>query len=252
MNPQARLFGIPINALRMDQAVDTLAAWLNNAPTRCRYVVTPNINHIVRLHEDIAFRATYVDADLVLVDGRPVVWTARLLGQKIPEVVPGSDLVPSLFTRMAAPDGMRVYLLGAAPGVAECAARIIETRWPQIRVVGHHSPPRGFEHDAAYCTQLIKNINSTVPDLLVVGLGAPKQELWVHRHRGALQTKVALCVGATIDFLAGAKPRAPTWVRHIGMEWCHRVVTEPRRLASRYARDALIYPRHVWQEWRRL
>jgi N-acetylglucosaminyldiphosphoundecaprenol N-acetyl-beta-D-mannosaminyltransferase len=88
--------------------------------------------------------------------------------------------------------------------------------------------------------------------VLIVGLGAPKQELWVHQHRGELRAKVALCVGATIDFLAGERNRAPLWMRHAGLEWLYRVLGEPRRLAARYARDAIIFPRLVAQEWWRL
>jgi N-acetylglucosaminyldiphosphoundecaprenol N-acetyl-beta-D-mannosaminyltransferase len=87
---------------------------------------------------------------------------------------------------------------------------------------------------------------------LVIGLGAPKQELWVHRHQHELQAKVALCVGATIDFLAGHRRRSPLWMQRAGLEWLHRVMSEPRRLAARYARDAWIFPQLVWREWRRL
>ena len=90
------------------------------------------------------------------------------------------------------------------------------------------------------------------PDVLVVGLGAPKQELWVHKHRERLTAKVALCVGATIDFLAGERRRAPAWMQEAGLEWLYRVASEPRRLAARYAKDALIFPRLFAREWWRL
>jgi N-acetylglucosaminyldiphosphoundecaprenol N-acetyl-beta-D-mannosaminyltransferase len=147
---------------------------------------------------------------------------------------------------------LRVFLLGAAPGVAREAASRIERDWPSVHVVGTYSPPAGFEHDPQESAEMLAAIASASPDLLVVGLGAPKQELWIHRHRHELSTKVALCVGATIDFLAGHRRRSPVWMRRIGLEWLHRVLSEPRRLAGRYARDAWVFPRLLWREWQKV
>jgi N-acetylglucosaminyldiphosphoundecaprenol N-acetyl-beta-D-mannosaminyltransferase len=116
--------------------------------------------------------------------------------------------------------------------------------------VGTYSPPSGFEDDPLENARIQAAIDSTAPELLIVGLGAPKQELWVHRHRHELRANVALCVGATIDFLAGHRRRSPVWMRRAGLEWLHRVCTEPRRLAARYARDAWVFPQLIWREWR--
>ena len=110
---------------------------------------------------------------------------------------------------------------------------------------------RSFEKDYEENQRILQLIEQAEPDLLVVGLGAPKQELWVHAHRDRLHAKVALCVGATIDFLAGEKARAPRWMRRMRLEWLHRLLSEPRRLAKRYARDAWVFPQLVWGEWRR-
>ena len=143
-----------------------------------------------------------------------------------------------------------MFLLGAAPGVADEAARRIHARWPGVHVTGTYSPPLGFEHDAEENSSIIARIADASPDLLIVGLGAPKQELWVHSHQHELSAKVVLCVGATIDFLAGHRKRSPAWMQHAGLEWLHRVVSEPRRLASRYARDAWIFPQLMWRELR--
>ncbi|MGH7134958.1 MAG: WecB/TagA/CpsF family glycosyltransferase, partial [Pirellulales bacterium] len=106
------------------------------------------------------------------------------------------------------------------------------------RVVGTNSPPAGFEQDKAQNEAILKAIEDARPDVLIVGLGAPKQELWVHAHLQRLSAPVALCVGATIDFLAGEKRRAPRWMRQSGLEWLHRAASEPRRLAKRYVSDA--------------
>ena len=249
--PSISLFGLTIHALNMDGTVRLLTQWLGETALDCRYVVTPNVDHVVKLDTDTAFRQSYQAASLVVADGRPVVLASKLLGKPLPGTVPGSDLVPALFEHhQTANKPLKVFLLGAAPGVAIRAAQAIESRWPTVSVVGTLSPPFGFEKDEPECQRICSEVAASKADLLVIGLGAPKQELWVARHASRLPVKVALCVGATIDFLAGEKPRAPMWMRKTGLEWLHRVGTEPRRLASRYAKDAVVFPRLFLKEWR--
>lgn len=247
----ASLFGMKIDALCMTEVIEQLLNWCRRPDGRCRYVVTPNVDHAVMFQENADLRAAYADASLVLADGFPVLVAARLLRRKIPQRVPGSDLVPILFTAASAQasDRLRVYLLGAGPGVAERAAERIAEQWGAIEVVGTYSPPLGFEKDAAENDAILQRIAAARTDLLIVGLGAPKQELWIHRHQARVAAPVALCVGATIDFLAGEKPRAPAWMRRTGLEWAHRLASEPRRLAGRYLRDAWIFPLLVWRQW---
>jgi N-acetylglucosaminyldiphosphoundecaprenol N-acetyl-beta-D-mannosaminyltransferase len=133
-------------------------------------------------------------------------------------------------------------LLGAGPGVAETAASKIEKEYPKIRVVGTQSPPIGFEKSPVSNDASAELVARAAPDILVLGLGAPKQELWAHRERHRLAAKVILCAGATIDFLAGARERAPVFFQRYGLEWAHRALGEPRRLFPRYARDAATLP----------
>jgi N-acetylglucosaminyldiphosphoundecaprenol N-acetyl-beta-D-mannosaminyltransferase len=140
-------------------------------------------------------------------------------------------------------------LLGAAPGVAERAAANVERRWPSVQIVGCDSPSIGFEKRPEENDAILSRVVAAEPDVLIVGLGAPKQELWVHAHRYRIAAPVALCVGATIDFLAGQRKRAPTWMRRIGLEWLHRMGSEPRRLAKRYLRDALRFPGLIWRDF---
>ncbi len=247
------LFGMKINSLRMTEVIEQLLTWCRQPEGPCRYVVTPNVDHAVMFQEHAGLREAYADASLVLVDGFPVLMAAKLLRRDIPERVPGSDLVPTLFTTVnSLPEAkkLRVYLLGAAPGVAEEAAKKIGVRWPAIDIVGTYSPPLGFEKDDQENESILARITAAKPDILILGLGAPKQELWMHRYRDQIAAPVALCVGATIDFLAGEKPRAPAWMRRVGLEWLHRLGSEPRRLAKRYLRDAWIFPQLVWREWR--
>jgi N-acetylglucosaminyldiphosphoundecaprenol N-acetyl-beta-D-mannosaminyltransferase len=245
------LFGINLHPCRMSEAVDELCGWIASSSIgRCRYVVTPNVNHAVLLQRHAQFARVYADADFVLADGVPIVLFARIFGRSVPERVAGSDLVPLLFDRARAESPIGVYLLGARPEVSERASRAVESRWPGIRVVGRYSPPLGFEHSETENARILAQISTAKPDVLIVGLGAPKQELWVHQHRDRIGAKVALCVGATIDFLAGEKQRAPRWMRRSGLEWMHRVALEPRRLSGRYLRDGLALPGLVFRELR--
>lgn len=244
------MFGIAIDALNMKQAVEQVYDWVHQPEQVCRFVVTPNVDHVVQLQENTDLQEAYRNAALVLADGWPLVAASRLLGKRLPERVPGSDLVPQLFAHASAQKPLRVFLLGAAPGVAVRAAENIQKQYAHVQVVGTYSPPLGFEkcdHENAY---IVKRVAEVQPDILVIGLGAPKQELWVRRHQQKLQTKVALCVGATIDFMAGEKKRAPRVLQMLRVEWLHRMLSEPKRLAKRYAHDARVFPalflRQLW------
>lgn len=242
------LFGMKIARLTLRDAAGRVLNWCAEPRGEtCRYVVTPNVDHAVMFQHSGRLRAAYADAALVLADGWPLVAAARLFGKPLPERVAGSDLVPRL---LAAGEPLRVFLLGAAPGVADVAAGEIRRQWPKVDVVGTLSPPLGFEHDAAENQRILVAVAAAKPDLLIVGLGAPKQELWVRAHARELQAKVAICAGATIDFLAGHRRRSPVWMRRMGLEWLHRAASEPRRLTRRYARDAWEFPQLVWHEWR--
>jgi N-acetylglucosaminyldiphosphoundecaprenol N-acetyl-beta-D-mannosaminyltransferase len=243
------MFGVNFDAMTMAQAVDHLLALVASPDYRSRYVVTPNVDHVVKLRANPRFQAAYRDAELVLVDGKPVRLASRLLGTSLPETVPGSDLVPALFAGAKRLGKLRVFLLGSAQGVPEIAAERIQHEWPWVEVVGVYSPPMGFSVDMPESETAVERIRQAQPDVLVVGLGAPRQEIWVHAVQGRLCAKAVLCVGATIDFLARRVPRAPLWMRRAGIEWLHRIVTDPRRMLGRYAYDAVIFPLMVTREW---
>jgi len=248
--PRVDLFSVAFDALTREQALDRLDSWLAGSIAG-RYVVTPNVDHVVKLERDAAFRKAYQDAALVVVDGTPVRWAAKLLGRPLPEVITGSDLTPALFDRaQRRGTTLRVFLLGAGPGIAERARERMAQRWPAIQVCGVFSPPKGFEADPAAELDILQRLQQAQPDLLVVGLGAPKQELWAHRSQGQNPARVTLCVGATIDFLAGQVQRAPRWLHGTGLEWLYRLLREPSRLGPRYLGDALRFPRIVWRAWR--
>jgi N-acetylglucosaminyldiphosphoundecaprenol N-acetyl-beta-D-mannosaminyltransferase len=250
MQDTIELFGMRITRLTMGETMDRVLQWCAEPRGEsCRYIVTPNVDHAVMFQHRGDLRDAYRDASLVLADGLPLVVASKLFRRSLPERVAGSDLVPRL---LASGKPLRVFLLGAAAGVADLAAERIRLNWPAIEIVGTLSPPLGFETDAVENERILAAVAAARPDLLVVAFGAPKQELWVHQNFCRLEAKVAVCAGATIDFLAGHRRRSPVWMRRAGLEWLHRIASEPRRLAGRYARDAWEFPQLLWREWRRL
>lgn len=252
MSPEqdrSAIFGIRIDRVTMNQAIKRLEFWIEQKERACRYVVTPNLDHAVQLQSNQSLQEAYRAASLIVADGWPLVTASRMFQDPLPERVAGSDLVPGLFRALhESGNGGTVYLLGAAPGVAEIAAKKIEQRWSRVKVVGTHSPPYGFEKNAAQSEEAVDRINRCSPDVLVVGLGAPKQELWLKLHQSQLSVGVAIAAGGTIDFLAGRQKRAPRWVQKLRMEWSHRLLTNPGRLTGRYARNVWHLPRLLLQE----
>jgi N-acetylglucosaminyldiphosphoundecaprenol N-acetyl-beta-D-mannosaminyltransferase len=248
---RVRLFGMHLDPIGLEDAAERVVRFAKDGGP-CRYVVTPNVDHVLIYQRTEALRNAYAEASLIIADGLPIVLASQLFGRPVPERVAGSDLVPAVFGAASEKKPLRVYLLGAGPGVAERAARRVEDRWKGVRVVGTYSPPFGFERDATENERILARIESAQVELLVVGLGAPKQEVWVHTHRRKIAAPVALCVGATIDFLAGEKARAPHWMRRTGLEWLHRMSTEPRRLVPRYASNAVGFPMLLLKELREL
>jgi N-acetylglucosaminyldiphosphoundecaprenol N-acetyl-beta-D-mannosaminyltransferase len=195
-------------------------------------VFTPNIDHVVTAEDDPAFRAAYDAADLVLPDGKPLLWAARLLGARLPEKVSGSDLVWPLLER-AARRRWRVYLLGGAPGVVEDAAARFQ-RDLGLEIAGVDCPQVALDPAPGGDDAVVERVRRAAPHLLLVALGAPKQERFIHRNAGRLGPVVSLGIGASLDFLTGRIRRAPRWMSHAGLEWLHRMAQDPGRLAHRY------------------
>ncbi len=251
MNSKIRAFGINIDSVTMDQAVNTISDWIEDKQdAHCHYVVTPNVDHITKLYREQKFLAAYASASMVLTDGTPVYYALKFLGKPVPEIVPGSDLVPRIFDRWQKNKRiLRVFLLGAAPGVGKQAAKSIKKKWSFIEIAGVHSPSQGFEFQDKKNSKILGKIFECNPDLLIIGLGAPKQENWIYNHHKQVNAPVALCVGATIDFLAGQQKRAPLWMRKLSLEWFYRLIKNPNRLGKRYAMNFFRFPFILWKEW---
>jgi len=231
MAGRIRIGRIPIDAVGFDESIERITALVRLRRGGC--VFTPNVDHVMIAERDARFREAYAEASLSLVDGMPLVWAARLLGSRLPEKISGADLVRPLAAR-AAQCGFAVYVLGGQPGSAEAAAAALVADYPGLRVVGADAPAIDIDRAADDSASVIARITAARPDLVFVGLGAPKQEIWIHRHRAALGPAVAVAVGAALDFLAGRIRRAPRWMSDAGVEWSYRLAREPRRLAHRY------------------
>ena len=213
------------------------------------HVVTPNVDFLVKARRDAELQQILVGADLVLCDGRPLVWASHWLGNALPGRVAGSDLMPCLLQR-AALRGWRIFLLGGGPGVASEAAKRIAAEHPSLPEVAHCSPPCRLLHDMDN-TEIIERVRTARPDIMLVCFGCPKQEKWISKYRQLLEVPVLIGAGGTVDFLAGRMARAPVWMRRSGTEWLFRLLQEPRRLAGRYADDLLYFlPAILAQCWR--
>lgn len=226
-----------IDNLTMDEALLSIDQLIQRRQPS--YVVTPNVDHIVQLEKDAELRAVYRDASLILTDGKPLLWVAKAYGTPIKEKLSGSDLFPKL-CQLAADKGYTMFFLGAKEGVAAKAAANLMKRFPGLDVIDSYSPPFGFEKDETELTHIKTMIRATSPDILIVGLGCPKQEKFMHRHCVELGVPISLGLGASFDFEAGNIKRAPKWMSDHGLEWLFRITQDPKRMAKRYLVDDLV------------
>ena len=219
------ILGIPVHAVGMAQAVQHILS--RAAKRQSAMVCVANVHMLMEAYDCPAFRNVLADATLVVPDGMPLVWALRRQGRMGQERVAGPDLVPCL-CKAAASAGLSVGLLGGRPEVRERAACELERRFPKIRVPLSVSPP--FRQlTTAEDDELVEAINASGVGILLVALGCPKQERWMHEHIGRIHA-VMVGVGAAIDFIGGAVPRAPVWMQRLGLEWLHRLASEPGRL----------------------
>lgn len=225
-----------IDNLTMQEALDRTEHLINK--DGYSYVVTPNLDHIVILESDPEFVEVYSNADLILTDGKPLIWISKLLKNPIKEKISGSDFFP-LMCEMCAKKGYSIFILGAAEGVADKAAKNLCNKYKGQKIVGTYSPPIGFEKDTEELKKIRNLIKTAKPDVLAVSLGSPKGEKFLYKHLEEYEVSLGMSIGATIDLEAGNLKRAPKWMAKHGLEWFFRLIQEPKRLASRYWNDAI-------------
>ncbi len=221
--PAIEILGVPVHAVTMEQTV-LLARQLMGRPG-LRQIATVNPEFVMKARQDSQFLAVLEEAALCIPDGIGLLYAARWLGHPLPERVPGSELVYRL-AQEAAQEGWRLFLLGAAPGVAEEAASVFQGRCPTLTIAGTYAG----SPDSAEDEEIVARINESRANLLFVAYGAPKQDKWIARNRDKLTSvRLAIGVGGSLDFVSGRAQRAPRWVQRIGLEWLHRLIKEPWR-----------------------
>jgi N-acetylglucosaminyldiphosphoundecaprenol N-acetyl-beta-D-mannosaminyltransferase len=235
---------IMIDNLTFDEAIKAINAMIKKKSQS--YVVTPNVDHIIKLQTNQRFRQIYDKANLILADGKPLLWASVYLGTPLKEKISGSDLVPRL-CKLAADMRYKVFFLGGRPRAALIAADVIKRLHPCIEISGTYCPAFGFENDLKENTYIVNMIRKVSPDILFVGLGAPKQEEWIFRYKEYCEVPVSIGVGATFEFISGLVKRAPVWMQRVGLEWFWRLISEPRRLWKRYLVDDMKF---IWLVYR--
>lgn len=210
------------------------------------HVITPNVDQIVRIEKDSYFKEICNNAELLLVDGHPLMWIAKWYGSPFKEKICGSDLVPCLCD-LAAKKGYKVFLLGAADGVATKAATVLENEYPGICIAGTYSPPYGFEKDEVELKKINSMLLESNADLLFVGMGVPKQDIFIYENMKKYKIPMSFSIGATIDFIAGEQKRAPKWMTNHGLEWLYRLFSDPKRMFKRYIIDDMKIFRLAWK-----
>ena len=201
-------------------------------------LVTPNVDHLVKLQCDREFYDVYQKAEWVVCDSKILYLLSKLLKHPLPEAIPGSSFFTSYYKYHKDNPDCRIFLLGAKEGIAAKAMERINEKVGRQIVVGAHSPSFGFEKSEKECEELIDIVNKSGANVLLVGVGAPKQEKWIMKYRDRMPcVDLFMALGATIDFEAGTLKRAPAFWQKIGMEWLYRCMKEPRRLFRRYFVD---------------
>ena len=201
-------------------------------------LITPNLDHLVKLQHDREFYEVYRQAEWVVCDSKILYLLSKLLKHPLPEAIPGSSFFTAFYMFHKDDPDCRIFLLGAKEGIAQKAMERINEKVGRKIVVGAHSPSFGFEKNMEECHKLVEMVNRSGANVLLVGVGAPKQEKWIMKYRSQMPSvDLFMALGATIDFEAGTLSRAPQLWQKLGMEWLYRCLKEPRRLFKRYFVD---------------
>jgi N-acetylglucosaminyldiphosphoundecaprenol N-acetyl-beta-D-mannosaminyltransferase len=231
------LMGVPMDVVSEARAVETImdAAQLGSG----HWTITANLDHLRRYHCEAPAKSLIDDADLVVADGMPLIWASRLAGEPLPERVSGSSMVWSI-CEAASARGLSIFLLGGDPGVAERAAEVFRSTYPDLEIAGIACPRVGFENSEEELGRLRNEVVRSAPGIVFVALGFPKQDLLIRALRHAVPRASLLGVGISLSYVTGDLSRPPGWLCQLGLEWAYRLWQEPtRRLARRYLVDGL-------------
>ncbi|WP_223177010.1 WecB/TagA/CpsF family glycosyltransferase [Sphingosinithalassobacter sp. CS137] len=227
--PATRILTVPVSLIDMTVAVDTVVGWAEQGTSAM--VCVRDVHGIMCAEEDPALQAVHERASMITPDGMPLALVSRMRGHQTARV-PGPSLVEHV-CRATQDKPIRHFLFGGKEGIADRMAENLRKRFPGVQIVGTFSPPFGTLSDEARGSHL-QQILATEPDIVWIGMSTPRQDFWMDANREALAGKVLIGVGAAFDFHAGEVQRAPRWMQDSGLEWLHRLGSEPRRLWRRY------------------
>jgi exopolysaccharide biosynthesis WecB/TagA/CpsF family protein len=229
---QVKVLNVSIDNITMMELLDKLQ--------HGGVVFTPNVNHIIQLQKKQSFYSVYQKADYKVCDSKILLYASHLLNTPIKEKIAGSDLFPAFCNYYRHDERVKIFLLGSQSEVVKAAQRKINARIGRNIVVAAHSPSFGFEKNEQECQEIVDLINASEATVLAIGVGAPKQEIWIAKYKKKLKKiNTFLAIGATIDFEAGYIKRSPIWMSEVGLEWLYRLMSEPKRLWRRYLFDAI-------------
>lgn len=239
-----KLLNTYVNNVSMQETTDAIEAMIH--ADKKSYVVAVNVDVIMKIEQDTLLKELTDKADMVLVDGKPLIWISKIHKKPIKAKISGSDLVPRL-CEISAKKGYTMFILGGMGGIAEKAKKRLEKKLPGIKIVGTYAPPFGFEKDEQELAKINNMISEAHPELLITCFGCPKQEKFIYNNIDKYDAKVSVCAGATVDFLAGNVKRAPKWMSEHGLEWFYRFLQEPKRMFKRYFVDDVKILGLVWK-----
>ena len=246
---QTKILGVQVSITTTRQILDLIRASV--ASTKALTIYPVNVDVVMKSRNESPFRDILNRADITPSDGLPIVWASRFLGAPIKEKTTGWILFENICHEFSQ-NNSRVFFLGGEVGIPERAAQNLRKKYPGLNIVGTYSPPQGFEDDESESEKVIRLVRAAKPDIVFVGLGAPKQEKWIDGNRETLGAAVLMAVGGSFDFYAGKVRRPPLFFVRIGLGWLWRIVQEPRRLWKRYLVEDSPFFYYVLQQKRRV
>ena len=238
MHPKHNILGIQISSISMSNLLDDFAGLIRSS-SKASVCITP-VNSILAARKNDLVAAIYNNANFTLCDGVPVLWASRFLGTPIEQRITGLDLLPALL-EFCASNNFSLFFLGASPGVGDALKAKAELLHPSINIKGVYCPPFAAKFEKAENDKMMAAINAVKPDIVLVSLTAPKQDIWISENLEYLDTKIAIGIGGAFEVTAGLINRAPLWMQKAGLEWFYRFTQEPKRMFKRYFIEAPVF-----------
>lgn len=235
MHPKVDILGIKVSSIAHNELLSEFKNLIHSKQFT-QVAITP-VNSILAAHQNAQVKEIYNASEFVLCDGTPVRWASMFLGTPIVERITGLDLLPDLI-KFAAAEDFSLFLMGASPGVGEKLKEVILQQFPNCKIAGIYVPPFMKSFDSVENQKMVDAVNAAKPDIVLVSLTAPKQDIWIAQNRAILHPAIYIGIGGAFEVTAGLVKRAPKWMHAAGLEWFYRLVQEPKRMYRRYLIEA--------------